>query len=110
MPCPQELTGLQVHNQRKSGAGKKTFFSFLSRCHASIISSSSRLGRRDSLSLDGQAGSINFHFFMCAENMSQLTKLTGQDVGLMSPVFYCLGACLVLLMHGFVAKRAWFCG
>ena len=49
-------------------------------------------------------------FFTCAESMSQLTELTGQDVGLMPPVFYCLGACLVLLTHGFVAKQAWLCG
>ena len=42
---PQELSGLQFYNQRKSGVGEKTFF-FLSRRHASIISSSSRLSRR----------------------------------------------------------------
>ena len=37
-------------------------------------------------------------FFMGAESMScirsnLLTELTGQDVGLVSPLFYCLGAC-----------------
>ena len=36
----------------------------------------------------------------------QLSKLTGQDVGLMPPLLYCLGACLMLLLHGFVTKQA----
>ena len=49
-------------------------------------------------------------FFTCAESMWQHTELPGQDVGLLPPVFSCLGACLVLLTHGFVAKRAWLCG
>ena len=37
-----------------------------------------------------------------------LTELAGQDVGLTSPLFYCLRACLILLSHGFVAKQARF--
>ena len=38
--------------------------------------------------------------------MSSLTELTGQDVGLMSHCFTVLGASLMLLSHGFVAKQA----
>ena len=39
----------------KSGEREKIFFVILSRCHASIISFSSRLGRKVFLSLHGQA-------------------------------------------------------
>ena len=35
----------------------------------------------------------------------QLSKLTGQDVGFMPPLLR-LGACLMLLLHGFVTKQA----
>ena len=52
-------------------------------------------------------------FFMGAESMSctrshLLTELTGQDVGLVSPLFYCLGACHMLLLHGFVIMQTCF--
>ena len=40
---PWELSGLQFYNQRKSEEREKTtFFSFLSSCHAPLISFSSR--------------------------------------------------------------------
>ena len=83
--------------------------SFLSRHHASIISSSSRLGREISLFLHGQARSTNYCFFnVCRECV--LGSLTcwahGQHVGLIPPMFYCFGAYLMLLSHGFVAKQA----
>ena len=32
-------------------------------------------------------------------------ELTEQDVAVMPPLFYCFGACLLLLLHGFVAKQ-----
>ena len=35
-----------------------------------------------------------------------LPELTGQDVGLIPPLFYCLGSCLVFLLHSFNAKQA----
>ena len=35
----------------------------------------------------------------------KLTELTGQDVGPIPPLFYAFGTCLVLLLHGFVAKQ-----
>ena len=61
----QEFTGLQFYNQRKNGEAEKIFF-FLSRCHASIISSSCWLGRGVFLSLHGQATSINY-CFLCVQ-------------------------------------------
>lgn len=50
--------------------------------------------------------------FLCTEGMSQLSELPGQDVGPMPPLFYCLGASLMILLCGFVglSKPAWFCG
>ena len=44
---------LQFYNQRKSGEGRRTSLSFLSRGHASIISSSSRLSKGVFLTLPG---------------------------------------------------------
>ena len=51
-------SGLHFYNQRKSGDSRKTTSSFLSRHHASIISSSSRLGRGVFLFLYGQARTV----------------------------------------------------
>ena len=51
---PWELIGLQICNQRKNGGvAGRTSLSFLSRHHASIISSSSKLSRGVFLSLHG---------------------------------------------------------
>ena len=36
------------------------------------------------------------------------SEFTGQEVGLMPPLFYCLRARLVPLLQGFVAKQACF--
>ena len=58
-----------------------------------------------------------FGFSVCREagpGSRWLTELTGQAVGLISPLFDCLivllfdcfGACLLLLLHSFVAKQA----
>ena len=54
----------------KVGKVRKTSLSFLSRCHASIFSSSFRLSRGVFLSLYGLARSTNYCFLMCAESMS----------------------------------------
>ena len=43
-----------------------------------------------------------FGFGVCREacpRHHQLTDLLGQDVGLILPLFHCLGACLMLLLH-----------
>ena len=42
---------------------------------------------------------------VCPRN-HQLTELAGQDMCLMPPLFYCFGACLMLLLLVFVAKQA----
>ena len=44
---------------------------------------------------------------MCPRTHS-LAELTGQNVGLIPPLFYCFGTCLMLLLHGFVAKQTYF--
>ena len=60
---PENLPGYKFYNQRKAGRGRRPPFpSFLSRCHASLISSSSSLSRRVFLSLHGPARSANFCF------------------------------------------------
>ena len=108
---PKNLTDYSFIIKVKVRRGWRSL-SFLS--HASIISSSSRLSRGVFLSLCGQARSANDHFLMCAENMSQgsLTYCT-HWAGRRShaAVVLSFGACLMLLLHGFVlSKPAWFCG
>ena len=44
------------------------------------------------------------HWDLSDPTVIQLTTSTGQDVCLVPPLFHCLGAQLVLLLHGFVAK------
>ena len=44
---------------------------------------------------------------MCPRTHS-LAELTGQNVGLIPPLFYCFGTWLMLLLHGFVAKQTYF--
>ena len=89
------------------GRGRRPSSSFLSRCHVFIISSSSRLSRGVFLSLHGQARFTNC-CFLCLQRAyprdHELTELTGQDVSLTLPLLFCFGACLVLLLHGFVVK------
>ena len=124
MPHPENLVGYSLIIKGKVGRGKRPFSSsFLSRRHACIISSSSRLGRGVFLSLHGQARTVkkylrsqyNEHLsvsycFLCVQRACprdhELTELTGQDVGLIPALFYCLGACLMFLLPGFVAKQA----
>ena len=67
MSCPKNLPSYSFIIRGKVGRGKRTSLSFLSRCHASIISSSSRLGRVF-LSLRGQARSTNYCFCVCREH------------------------------------------
>ena len=55
---PQELSGIQFYNQRKSVAGNKTTSSFLSTHHAFIISSSSKLPGGVFFSLCGQTRTV----------------------------------------------------
>ena len=77
VPCPENLLGYSSIIKGKSGEGRISFI-FLSRRHAPIISSSSRLSRGVSSSLCGQVRSTNYCFFMCVESMSYPTELPGQ--------------------------------
>ena len=104
---PWKLTGLQFIIKGKMGRGRRTSLTFLSRRPVFIISSSSRL----STGVFPSASSWvhKWLFFMCAESMSSGSLncwAHWAGCGLMPPLFHCLGACLVLLLHGFVAKRA----
>ena len=106
----QELTGLQFYKHRKREEAEKTFF-FLSRCHASIISSFCRLSRGALLSLHGQATSINY-CFLCVQRAcpNLLSSLNWMRVSchhccivLGHVLCFC---CMVLLL----SKPAWFHG
>ena len=115
----QELTGLQFYNQRKSGEAEKTFF-FVSRCHASIISSSCWLGRGVFLSLHGQATSINYCFLCvqraCPNLLSSLSwkRVSCHHCYIVWGHVLCFCArfcCLVLLCTVLLlSKPAWFHG
>ena len=59
VPRPENLVGYSFIIKGKVGRGKRPpFSSFLSRCQASISSSSSVLGRGVYLFLHGQAGTV----------------------------------------------------
>ena len=59
MSCPENLVGYSFMIKKKVGRGKRPLYSsFLTRHHASIISSSSRLGWTVFLSLHGQARTV----------------------------------------------------
>ena len=68
---PRELSALQLLIRAEVGRGRPSL-AFLSRCHASIISSFTRLSRGVFLSLHCQARfqTCLLTFFMCAENLS----------------------------------------
>ena len=55
MPCSENLWNYSFTIKGKAGRERRPSLSFLSRCHASIISSSSRLSKGVFLSLHGQA-------------------------------------------------------
>ena len=115
----QELTGLQFYNQRKSGEEEKNFFVFLSKHNASIIYSSSRLGRGVFFSLYGQARSVDDCFLCvqitCPRIMNLLSSLGRTWVSchhcfivlgmsLASVAWFCCSACL----FAFVVKQTCF--
>ena len=57
---PENILGYSFIIKGKVGRGRRTSLSFLSGCHASIITSSFRSGRGVFLSLHGQARSTNY--------------------------------------------------
>ena len=101
----RELIGLSFYNQRKSGERRKPFLSFLSRCHSPPPGWAGEFSRPYMVKLGAQI----IVFYVCREHALGIINLLssdGQDVSLMAPLFYCLGACLVLLLPGFIAKQA----
>ena len=69
VPRPENLLGYGFMIKGKVGRGE-LLLSFLSRRHAPIISSFSRLSRGLFLSLCSQVRSTNDCFLMCVESMS----------------------------------------
>ena len=67
MPCPENLVGHIFIIKGREGRGRGPSLSFLIRCHVSIISFSSRLGRGVFLSLHSQARSTNC--FLCVQRV-----------------------------------------
>ena len=67
--APCVLSGLYFYNQRTGERGRRPSLSFLNRRHASIISSSSRLGREVSCSCLVQLGSQIIVFYVCGEHV-----------------------------------------
>ena len=104
---PENLLDYSFIIKGKMRKGRKASLSFLSRCHASIISSSSRLSRDVFLFLHCQTRSTN-HCFSCVQRACprdhELTELTGQDVWVSCHhCFIVLGhvpcfCCMVLLL------------
>ena len=75
--CPENLLGYSFIIKGKVGR-RRPSLSFLSRCHVSIISSSSRLGRGTFLSLHGQVRST-YYCFLCVQKAhpNLLSSLAG---------------------------------
>ena len=72
---PKNFLGYSFINSGRVGRGRRTSWSFLSRHHTSIISSSSRLTRAVFLSLHGQARSTNLVFQVCRERVLGIINL-----------------------------------
>ena len=75
MPWPKNLLGYSFIIKGKVERGRRTSLSFLSRRYASIIGSSSRLGRGVFLSLHGQARPTNYCLDVCREHVVGLINL-----------------------------------
>ena len=104
MPHPRNLLGYSFIIKGKVGRGRRTSLPFLSRCHASITSSSSTLDKGVFLCLHGRVHKLLFSS-VCAESMSQ---------GSLNYWAHCPGcgshATIVLLFGGIShASVAWFC-
>ena len=104
MPCPENLVGHIFMIKGREGRGRGPSLSFLIRCHVSIISFSSRLGRGVFLPLHGQARSTDY--FLCVQRAcpNLLSSLRRMWVSY-HHCFFCLGECLILLLHAFVAMH-----
>ena len=110
MPCPENLVGHIFIIKGREGRGRGPSLSFSIRCHVSIISFPSRLGRGVFLSLHGQARSTDC--FLCVHRVcpNLLSSLRRTRVSCYH-CFFVWGhvsyfCCMLLLL----CKPAWFCG
>ena len=108
---PEGHTGVLII---KGTVGRRTSLSFLRKHHASIISSSSRLGREVSCPCLVKLGPQIIVFYVCGEHVLRIIKpLSSLDRMLVS-YHHCFifwehvlwFLCMVLLL----SKLAWFCG
>ena len=112
MPHPRNLLGYSFIIKGKVGRGRRTSLPFLSRCHASITSSSSRLSRGVFLSLVVKLGPQVTVFHVCREHVLGTVNLVSSlgRYGSHAAIVLLFTARLLLPLHGFVTKPAWFCG
>ena len=113
IPCPKNSVGYSFIIKGK--LGREGTLCFLGRHHASIISSSSMLGKGVFLSLGGQARSTNYYFFyVCREHVLGIINLLSSPGGIWVSCHHwfviwghvsCI-YCMALLL----SKPAWFCG
>ena len=120
MPPVENLLVYSFIIKGEVGKGRRTSLSFLSRCHASIISSFSRLRRGVFLSLLGQASSTNYcclcvqraccreslifwaHWAVCESHATIISLFWGTSHA--SAAWFCCWA----NMLGFVVKQTCF--
>ena len=103
-PCSQNLRGYNFTIKGKVERGRTTSLSFLHRRHVSIISFSPRLNKGVFLSLYGQASSTN-NCFLCVQRAHPNLLGSMGRMWVSCTIVLLLGACLVLLSYGFVAKQ-----
>ena len=116
MPCPENRVGHIFMIKGREGRGRGPSLSFSTRCHVSIISLSSRLGRGVFLPLHGQARSTNY--FLCVQRAcpNLLSSLRRVWVSyhhcffLFGGMSYTPVACFCCYAHllGFVVKQTCF--
>ena len=115
MSCPENLVGHMFIIKGREGRGRGPSLSFSIRCHVSIISFSSRLGRGVFLSLHGQARSTDC--FLCVQTacpnlLSSLRRTWVSSIivflfGGMSHTSVACFCCYASLL-GFVVKQCAF--
>ena len=103
MPHHKNLLGYNFIIKGKVGRGRRTSLSFLSRCHASIISSS-RLSRGVFLSLMVKLGPQVIVFPGCREHVLGIINLVSSLGRMWVSCHHCFIACSMS-----VASIAWFC-
>ena len=114
MPRLENLLGYSFIIKWKVGRGRRPSISFLSRCHASIMSSSSRYGRGVLLSLHSQARSTNSCFLCVQRACSRVINLLSSLDKMWVSCHHCVIVwgqvscfCYMVLL---LSNPAWSCG